>query len=110
MDTETVEASKPYQENRKFRIMCEIGQGIALPSDTKYMAQVRIAEKEFTTGYPKYDSKTDFNKWNYRSPENETLFEAPYLDTKDIGSVFIYLIGKSALGGEKNIALKRMSI
>jgi len=110
MDEETVESSKPYQVNRKFRIMCEIGQGIALPCDTKYMAQVRVAEKEFTTGYPKYDSKTDFNKWNYRSTDDETVYEAPYLDKHDIGSLFIYLIGKSTLGGEKCISFKRMPI
>lgn len=110
MDEDTIALSEPYQVNRRFRIMCEIGQGIALPSDTKYMAQVRIAEKEFNTGYPKYDSKTDFNKWNYRSSEDETLYEAPYLDKYDMGSVFIYLIGKSTLGGEKCISFKRMSV
>lgn len=90
--------------------MCEIGQGIALPSETKYIAQVRIAEKEFTTGYPKYDSKTDFNKWNFRSSEEDTLFEAPYLDCDGISQVFIYLVGKSTLGGEKCICYKRMSV
>jgi len=38
IDDEACELSKAYEVNRKYRIMCEIGQGIALPSDTKYIA------------------------------------------------------------------------
>jgi len=94
-------------KNNKFQIMCELNYGIALPDANLYEAKLCIGELEFKTTKPKFDYKTNFNKWVFRE---EVTFEAPYIDASDIGSAFVYLIGKGKLYGEKPICYARLHI
>jgi len=81
--------------------------GIALPDKKQYEAHLCIGDLKFKTGKPKFDYKTDFNKWVFRE---EATLEAPYLDVSDIGSAFIYLMEKGTFHGEDAICYQRLHI
>lgn len=92
---------------KKFQVICELNFGVALPANELYEAKLCIAEHEFKTSKPKFDYKTNFNKWVFRE---EAVFEAPYIDSSDIGSAFVYLVGKGKLFGERAICYSRLHI
>ena len=46
IEQEIIDESVQYTENRKFRIICEIGQAVALPSDKKYNVKVTVGGYE----------------------------------------------------------------
>lgn len=102
-----VNKSENYKKNRKFQVICEMNFGIALPDNKQYEAHLCIGDYRFKTGKPKFDYKTDFNKWVFRE---EATIEAPYLDTSDIGSAFIYLMEKGTFSGEDAICYQRLHI
>ena len=74
--------------NTKYRIRCDVIQGVALPENDDYRVQLKIGEQEFTTDSPKI-FKNYYHFWNYRI--NKT-FEAPYKDFNQFPDIFIYLI------------------
>lgn len=101
------EYSRQFMEVRKFRFMVQVNSAIALPvDDTKYEIAVRIADKEITTGEAVFN-KGSYNRFNYRSDVDIAMFEGPYLNIEDIGSVFVYLKKKFKIGGVKNICYYR---
>lgn len=71
---------------------------------------VRVGDHEIKTGQSVFN-KGRYNRWNYKTlgpglkeskPETDkaSVYNAPYLDVADMGSVFVYLRGKSLLHGE----------
>lgn len=108
---EDVEMARQYTVYRKFSLMFQINQAIALPKeDSEFEVVVRVAECEFTTGRPVI-CKGLFNRYNYRlDPKNSELV-LPYVNVADIGSIFIYLRQKVGLTGKMaNIAYFRAPV
>jgi hypothetical protein len=116
---EDVEKARPHLLDKKFNIMVQVNAAIALPEEnTKYEVVVRIGEHEIKTGPPPFN-KGRYNRYNYRTiapgskdskPETDKLvvYNAPYISISDMGSVFVYLRGKSGLtGSESNICYYR---
>ena len=84
-----IDEADPYLENRDYEIIAEVGQGIALPSDSKYRVMIKIAEHELVTPDPVLQ-KGCYNRWLHRFSQ-QTL-SMPYKDIYDIGKIFIYLM------------------
>ena len=66
-------------------------------------------------------NKGRYNRYNYRNkhpddPNNkgdktdDTIFEAPYINLDDLGSIFIYLKAKAKFGDDKYICFYRSSV
>jgi hypothetical protein len=51
-DEKALVEAEPYIQNRDFEIIAEVGQGIALPSESKYRVMIKIAEHELLTPDP----------------------------------------------------------
>ena len=73
----------------EYEIIAEVGQGIALPSASKYNVKIKIADFELKTDKPAFAENT-FNRWNHRFPK--TSYVVNYQDVYDIGRVYIYLM------------------
>jgi hypothetical protein len=62
---------------RKYQIVAEVGQGLALPAaDQKYKVMIKIAEKEFVTGDPQY-VQGNYNRWKHTFRD---VMELPYVN------------------------------
>jgi len=62
---EDIEMAKPYFEAKEFDIIAEVGQGLALPDNSKYKVMIKIAELELLTGDPKNNAGC-YNRWAHR--------------------------------------------
>ena len=60
-----MESQLPSTPKKRYTIKCEVDQGIALPSDTKYTIKIKIAELDLKTDKPRVHRGT-FCKWNKR--------------------------------------------
>lgn len=104
---EDIESIQEFKRERTFRFMSQINSAIALPKeDTKYQIQIRIADKEISTGDAVF-VKGSYNRFNYRTTPEQAEFIGPYTNIEDIGSIFIYLRKKSKLSGWQNICFYR---
>ena len=115
---EEVEKARVHLIDKKYNIMVQINSAIVLPvENTKYEIIVRIGDHEIKTGQPLFN-KGRYNRFNFRTvapgskdskPETEkqVVYNAPYLDIHDMGTVFVYLRGKSSFGTEMNICYYR---
>jgi hypothetical protein len=59
--------AKPYTEEREFEVIAEVGQGIALPSDSKYRVMIKIGEHKLMTPDPVF-TIGNYNRWLHRFP------------------------------------------
>lgn len=90
--------------------MAQVNSAIALPKeDTKYEIMIRVAEHEINCGEAVFN-KGSYNRYNFRTKPDDAIFEAPYINREDMGSVFVYLRKKFRLGGWKNICYYRAHV
>ena len=106
--------------DRKFNIMVQVNSAIALPQEnTAYEVVVRVGEHEIKTGPPPF-KKGRYNRYNFRTTppgskdstaekDKQVVFNAPYISLEDMGTVFVYLRGKSLTGSESNVCYARLS-
>jgi len=107
---EECEKARKYLTPRKFRFMAQVNSAIALPKDdTKYEIMIRVAEHEINCGDAVFN-KGSYNRYNFRTKPDDAIFEAPYVNREDMGSVFVYLRKKFRLGGYKNICFYRAHV
>jgi hypothetical protein len=64
---EVEKASEMYISDRKIDIIAEVGQGLALPNDSKYRVMIKIAEHELRTDDPVLQ-EGNYNRWRQRFP------------------------------------------
>lgn len=96
-----------YEESRlstipqRYKLFCEIGQAIALPSDKKYSIKVLIGGEELETGEPQV-AMHRYNRFNKRFGKQENrripdpvILELPYQSIKEMGSMFILLLDEN---------------
>lgn len=119
IDPELIEKARPHLLDKKYQIMVQINSAVSLPQPmTDYEVVVRVGEHEIRTGNPPF-KKERYNRFNFRTtapggkdsnPEKDkqVTFNAPYLNIDDIGTVFVYLRGKTLLQGEQNICYYRL--
>lgn len=69
------ERALAFQQPHEYEIMCEVGQGIALPDANKYTVKIKVADQEFRTEKPVVTENT-YNRWNQRFPK--TTFTVSY--------------------------------
>ena len=55
--------AQPFLQPKEYEIIAEVGQGIALPTASKYQVKIKIADFELKTEKPVY-SKNTYNRWN----------------------------------------------
>ena len=90
--------------------MVHVTSALSLPEvDKKYEVVVRLNEKELKTGDPAFN-KGNYNRWNWRNKEEDGIYEAPYINLDDLGSVFIYLKAKMTIGSDKYVCFYRSSV
>lgn len=98
LQEKNMEKKEPSYPKKTFTIKCEIDQGVALPSDTKYKIKVKIAELELETDRPRVH-RGSFCKWNKRF---ELEHDFPYPGIHDFPDVFVYL-----MDGDDPVCFKR---
>ena len=107
---EDIDFAQAYLRERTFKFMIQVNNAIALPEENiKYEIGVRIADKEITTGQAVMNKGT-YNRFNFRTTPEQAEFTGPYVNLKDVGTVFVYLKHKGKLGGTKNICFYRAKI
>lgn len=101
-------AKEEYAREREYEIMLQVNSAIALPhNDTKYEIQVRIGDHEINTGEPAMYKGT-YNRFNFKT-EKPSIMKAPYVDVEDMGTVYVYLVGKTT-GLSSSISSKQERI
>jgi len=84
---------------KEYQFAIQLIAGIALPENQKYTVQVRNGNVEFNSD----DKKTSvfeengkiissYNRFNQNLHEGRGTMKLPYIDTTDMGTVFVYLI------------------
>jgi hypothetical protein len=66
IDSEVVAEFRKYADKRKFDIIAEIGQAVALPKQKEYTVKMIIGGKVFETEKPKAKVFTNYNRFNER--------------------------------------------
>ena len=107
---EEVKKAAEYLRDRKYAVRVQITSAIGLPKeDEKYEVVVRLADREWSSGKAVVN-KGRYNRFNYRNKDDDTIFEAPYINLDDLGSIFIYLKAKMTIGADKYICYHRSSV
>lgn len=108
---ESIEKARPFLVDRKYNIMVQVNSAIALPQENVgYELVVRVGEHEIKTGQPAF-KKGRYNRYNFRTTapgskdsnaekDKQVVYMAPYINLEDMGTVFVYLRGKSLTGSE----------
>lgn len=110
IDPDEIENAKKCLELRKYSVSCFIAGVMSLPVDNKeFYVTVRIADKEWSSGDPKV-VKAKYNRFNVIPTEKDNEFSMPYMNIKDIGTVFVYLCRKFKLNDDKRICFWKGSI
>jgi len=90
-------------------MMVHVVSGLSLPAKEKYEVVVRLGEKEIKTDQPAAAAET-YNRWNWRNKPEDGIFEAPYINLDDLGSIFVYLKAKMTIGSDKYICFYRSKV
>ena len=86
---EEVAKAAIHTKPKDYKILAEIGQGIALPAEKKYQVRMIIGGHIIETDKSKTFQKKNYNRYNQRFEE---VIEKPYVDIMDFGNVIIQLI------------------
>ena len=65
IDDDLVMKAKEYTLDRKYQIIAEVGQAVALPDHDKYSVKIIVGGEVFETGKAKV-AKKDYNRFNER--------------------------------------------
>lgn len=86
---EEVAKAAMFRKPKEYKILAEIGQGIALPAEQKYQVRMIIGGHVIETDKSKTFQKKNYNRYNQRFEE---VIEKPYVDIYDFGKVIIQLV------------------
>lgn len=88
IDDEAVVEARDFTAERPYKIVAEIGQGVALPEHKKYTVKLLLGGVTIQTKDPKV-REASYCRYNERIVEDVSL---PYSDRHDFGSVIISLM------------------
>jgi len=81
--------AKEYTLDRKYQIIAEVGQAVALPAHDKYSVKIIVGGEVFETTKAKV-AKKDYNRFNERFDTRTVL--KPYVEISDFGTVIVILM------------------
>lgn len=89
IDQEIVDDANAYKTNRKYQMIAEVGQAVALPYNDKFSVKILVGGQEFLTGKAKV-AKKDYNRFNERFESR--IVSTPYSTIEEFGTVFVILL------------------
>lgn len=89
VEDELVMQAKQYTLDRKYQIIAEVGQAVALPYNDKFSVKILVGGEIFETQKAKV-AKQDYNRFNERFEQR--LVQRPYVTVSDFGTVFVLLM------------------
>jgi hypothetical protein len=89
IEDELVMKAKEYTLDRKYQIIAEVGQAVALPAHDKYSVKIMVGGEVFETSKAKV-AKKDYNRFNERFEAR--IVQKPYVSISDFDTVFVVLM------------------
>lgn len=89
IDQDIIDAAQEAAKNKRYAIICQVGQAVALPSTKNYKIKVTVGGWTYTFDPVAQKAKTNYKRYD-RMPQ--ATIEAPYVDRSNFDKVILHLM------------------